>query len=261
MTDTSATTTAYLLGDYNTPAGAQTLSNITGTTTTLNGGGPNVRVTAYSGPASATQQGSTTNIDAGDTRYSGSVVKVGGIIYGVQSVQDPTTGLDAIRMLGINAATGATTLDQLISDPSLNYYEPSLAINAAGQVVIGFSSSSSGQYAGGNALVGQLNAAGDAVTFDPLATLVTGKAPYVVLDSGVNRWGDYSATTLDPTNPNNFWTSQEYASGTNQWSTNISEISLLPSAAPEPSQVGMLVLMGLGLGGLMLRARRKTPTA
>lgn len=29
-----------------------------------------------------------------------------------------------------------------------------------------------------------------------------------------------------------------------------------PSAAPEPSQFGMLALMGLGLGGLVLRARR-----
>jgi hypothetical protein len=31
----------------------------------------------------------------------------------------------------------------------------------------------------------------------------------------------------------------------------------LASPAPEPSQIGMLALMGLGLGGLMLRARRK----
>jgi hypothetical protein len=38
-------------------------------------------------------------------------------------------------------------------------------------------------------------------------------------------------------------------------------VSLDFSAAPEPSQIGMLALMGLGLGGLMLRARRKATLA
>jgi hypothetical protein len=33
------------------------------------------------------------------------------------------------------------------------------------------------------------------------------------------------------------------------------------SPAPEPSQIGMLALMGLGLGGLMLRARKAKATA
>ena len=32
------------------------------------------------------------------------------------------------------------------------------------------------------------------------------------------------------------------------------------SAAPEPSQFGMLALMGLGLGGLVLAARRRRAT-
>ncbi len=38
---------------------------------------------------------------------------------------------------------------------------------------------------------------------------------------------------------------------------NIDALSLTASAAPEPSQVGMLALMGLGLGSLLLRARRR----
>src|SRR5438128_1593783 len=38
-------------------------------------------------------------------------------------------------------------------------------------------------------------------------------------DIGRNRWGDYSATTRDPSDSSKFWTIQEWASGRNIWST------------------------------------------
>lgn len=260
VSDTSGSSTEYVLGDYNTPAGYQTLSTITGTTATLNGGGPNIAVTGYNGPPAATQQGTTATIDSGDTRYSGGVVKVGTIIYGLQTVQDPASQLSALRLVGIDTAQGnATVLDQLIGSPTLNYYEPSLAINASGQAVIGFSSSGAGQYASSDAIVGQLNSAGTAITLSGPTTLASGLGTYDVTFGGTeNRWGDYSSTTLDPTDPTKFWTIQEYASGTNQWSTQISEIGIAgPSAAPEPSQTAGLGFAALGVLGLTLRARRR----
>jgi hypothetical protein len=42
--------------------------------------------------------------------------------------------------------------------------------------------------------------------------------------SGRNRWGDYSATTLDPTDPQIFWTTQEYVNSTNSYQTRATEI-------------------------------------
>lgn len=259
VTDTSTDTTEYLLSDGNTPAGVQSVSTITGTTGQLNAGGGNVSVTGYSGPPDASQLGSTALISSGDTRFSGAVVKVGGIIYGTQSVQDPTSGLDDIRLVGINATTKATVLDQLISSPSLNYYYPSVAVDASGKVIIGFSSSGPSQYASGDVLVGQLNAAGSAVSFSGPTALAPGQGSYNVTFGGTeNRWGDYSSTTADPTDPNSFWTIQEYASATNQWSTNISEITLgSPSAAPEPSQLAGLGFAAAGVLGLLGRARRR----
>jgi hypothetical protein len=44
--------------------------------------------------------------------------------------------------------------------------------------------------------------------------------------AGPNRWGDYSATTVDPTNPLHFWTIQEIASGKDTWSTLITKFEL-----------------------------------
>ena len=260
VTDTSADPTAYFLSDFNVPAGYLSVSTETGTTGPVTGGGANVAAVAYADPPNHafldTQKGSAAQIDGGDTRFSGSVVKVGNIIYGVQSVQDPGSGaLQDIRLVGINATTKVTVLDQLIRNSTHNYNYPSLAINATGKVVIGFSSVGPNQFISGNAIVGQLNAAGNAVAFSGPVTLAAGKSTYTTTGIGDPsiRWGDYSSTTIDPTNPNKFWTIQEYASGTNVWSTKISEITL--DAVPETASSVSLGLL-LGLGGLMLVLRK-----
>jgi hypothetical protein len=59
--------------------------------------------------------------------------------------------------------------------------------------------------------------------------LKSGVTDYSLTDgSGDNRWGDYSATSVDPVNPNHFWTIQEYPSAANAWSTQITELQISP---------------------------------
>jgi hypothetical protein len=68
---------------------------------------------------------------------------------------------------------------------------------------------------------------GNVTTFGAVSQYQGGTNTYVRLDTiGRNRWGDYSATTLDPANPATFWTTQEWASGPNQWSTEIAHVSV-----------------------------------
>jgi hypothetical protein len=43
-----------------------------------------------------------------------------------------------------------------------------------------------------------------------------------------SRWGDYSATSVDPSDPSTFWTIQLYPSGPSQWSTQITQILTVP---------------------------------
>ena len=71
--------------------------------------------------------------------------------------------------------------------------------------------------------------------------------------NNTSRWGDYSATTVDPDDDRRFWTIQEWVSADNVWSTQITEIIIVP----EP---GTLALFGLGLAGLGF-ARRKRKAA
>ncbi|HEY0550327.1 MAG TPA: LamG-like jellyroll fold domain-containing protein [Verrucomicrobiae bacterium] len=98
------------------------------------------------------------------------------------------------------------------------YYFPSLAVNQAGDMVMGFSGSRTNGYIGA---FYSYRAANGTVPNAPLV-LKPGLGPF---DSF--RWGDYSYTTVDPVDGLTFWTVQQYAGDdpdANPWGTWISEI-------------------------------------
>jgi hypothetical protein len=125
----------------------------------------------------------------------------------------------------------------VISDPQLYLMYPSIAVNDLGDVVIGFSATgpNAGQFPSTYYVAGKT--AGGTTTFGSIVQTHAGVADYQLLDnSGRNRWGDYSATTPDPTDPSIFWTVQEFAAGnsggTDQWGDRVTEIIL-----PQPNEV------------------------
>ncbi len=85
----------------------------------------------------------------------------------------------------------------------VHHYYPSLAVDASDDMVIGFTRSHPGIYAQG-AFAGR-DAAMVPGTVGPVQVLKVGVARYEGL-----RWGDYSATVIDPVD-DTFWTIQEYA--------------------------------------------------
>ncbi|MFG0333465.1 MAG: beta strand repeat-containing protein, partial [Maioricimonas sp. JB049] len=67
-------------------------------------------------------------------------------------------------------------------------------------------------------------------TFDVPTVLQAGVADYFVdFGSGRNRWGDYSATVLDPTDPNTFWTFQQLVVAPDTWGVQVTEINFDPT--------------------------------
>ncbi len=189
-------------------------------------------VQSTSNPTNSPQPGSSNTLDNGDDRFSSNVVQMGDILYLVQNIS--VNGRSAVRWTIANATTFNILQQGTISDPTLSFFYPSIAANAAGDVVVGFSGSSSTTYASTYAVVGSSTggAAGGTLTF---GTPVQTKAGSNYYDG--NRWGDYSATTPDPADPGIFWTHQEYAaarlfSGTNwNWATAATEI--IPTKAGE----------------------------
>jgi hypothetical protein len=170
-------------------------------------------------------------------RITSTVIEQGGYLWGVNTI---TTGdHESLRWYRIDAATGRLAESGLISDPDHDYYYGSIAVNPRGDVVIGYTRSGPTEFASAFASIGSFD--GSTTTFGDPTLLKAGVANYDLTFGGArNRWGDYSTTTIDPDDPSRFWTIQEWASATNVWSTEITEIDIVPEPAG-------LAMFGVGL--------------
>ena len=157
-------------------------------------------------------------------------------------------------------ATAGTLLQEgLLTDGTNDLYQPSIAVNDNGDVVIGYNESGANKTISAFAAVGHLQASVLSFT-DTLLLFTSAVNNYTdgFADTYPDRWGDYSATMVDPTNPNLFWTIQEVALGNATWGTQISAINV--AAVPEPEIYAML-LTGFGLLGFIGRRRKQAAFA
>ncbi len=216
---------AALLSAFNTFSGIFKRTNITGdiTSPTFDISIPIISVTAFNEPDGAEQPQNQANLDSGDSRFSGNVVLQNGDFWGVQTVEN--NGQNALRWFRIDEDSNLLIDEGLIADESLDFYYGSIAVNEFNDVVIGFSGSGENQFVSTYAVLGET--VGDNTTFDDPLLLQEGVDTYELLDRGRNRWGDYSATVIDPDDPFTFWTFQEFVSAENVWSTQITELSLV----------------------------------
>jgi hypothetical protein len=216
-----------------------------------------IAVPPFGTSPNAVQPGPKARLEVGDGRLSSSAVMRNGELWGVQTVN--SGGRSALRWFDIDAATNTLQQSGLIASPTLAFYYGSIAVNDFGQIVIGFSGSGPSQFVSAYAVEGRT--IDGVTTFDDPVLLKAGVSDYEVTSgTGRNRWGDYSATTLDPHDPFTFWTIQEWVSGTDIWATQITELQL--NAVPEPTT---LLLVGTTMAGLGLarwrQRRRKQQTA
>lgn len=221
-----------ILSAFDKPAGSLKAWNIGGTplAPTLNTAGGIIGVTSRGAPPDVDQPGPKADLDAGDNRFSGNVIqqqipgRANPSLWGVHGVD--IGGRAAIEWYEIDAVTNAVVQSGTIADPSLAFNYPSIAVNDIGDVVIGFSGGDSETFMSTYVAVG-LTTAG-VTTFDPVMQTHAGVADYEILDGiGRNRWGDYSATVIDPTDEQRMWTFQEFASGVDEWSIRVTEIILV----------------------------------
>ena len=148
-------------------------------------------------------------------RFVGNVIVVGNSIWAVHSVEGDLAGANAgLRWYEINEATNTIIQTGMIESADVDYHEPSIAVNASGHVVIGSTCSGPNLAASVCASVGTTTAG--VTTFQAPAIVFAGSGTYYrdfCTPPGCserNRWGDYSATVVDPTDPGTFWIFQEY---------------------------------------------------
>jgi hypothetical protein len=180
-----------------------------------------LNVPGYTAPNDPTQPDGSSNLDDGDARFSASVRRVGNVLFAVHNTE--VNNLAAIRWYRINATNNVVLESGTITDPIQDLFYPSIAANTNGTVVIAFNGSSIENYVSCYAAVGQT--VNGVTTFGGPILLQSGSASYQNTDSsGTSRWGDYSSTCVDPSDPTQFWTIQMYPSGPATWSTQISQL-------------------------------------
>jgi len=167
-------------------------------------------------------------------------VKQNGAIWGVQTVS--YQGHAALRWFRIAADTNTLIQEGLIADGALDFYYGSIAVNKFDDVVIGFNGSSDSQFISTYAVKGA-TVAGSTRFGEPLQLKAGAGSYFQDFGTNRNRWGDYSATVIDPADPFAFWTFQEFVSSEDHWSTQISQlitgqpenVNSLVSLVPDPA--------------------------
>ncbi len=231
-------------------------------------------------------------VSALDERISSSVYEVKGKIYYLTTVQQPGDTYNSVRYTVLDAATNAILDEGSIGGGAYDYFEGSLAVNSFGQLVIAYNRSGLQQAdLDGNGL-SDGNIAFMARTFytNAAGKLIQSGGELMLKQSlvddyhngslfgnpsaGRQRWGDYSAVSLDPSNNGRFYAIGQFAreynlpqfghpggTGGSRWGTWIAAIDFGGSAAvPEPMSWAMMIL-GFGAVGSLIRRRRATLAA
>ena len=148
-------------------------------------------------------------------------------------------GVAGIRWFELRGVTAGpvTVFQESTYQPDTTWrWMGSAAMDGQGNLAIGFSASSS-------SINPQIRYAGRLAT-DPVNTLGQGEA-HLFDGTGSqtgtsNRWGDYSALTVDPTDDTTFWYTNEYYANTTtfNWRTRIGSFKLAtgtPTPTPTPT--------------------------
>lgn len=197
------------------------------------------------------QPDATTTLMANDARFSAKVYGVGGVLYAVHSTE--LSNHVAIRWYRIRAVDHVLLESGTIADPNKDLFFPSIAANPYGTVAIAYNGSGAGTAVSCYGILGQTL---DGVTsFGSPVMLQNGAISYhgddellsqLLGSPGFSRWGDYSAISVDPSDPNRFWAIQMYPSdalNADVWSTQVSELVATPQVllAIRPAVNGVLV--------------------
>lgn len=143
------------------------------------------------------------------------------------------------RWYELGNLTGTPTLLQAgtLFDPSgsnpLGYWFPSVAMSEQGHMALGSSVAGAARRAD-IAAAGRLST--DAPGSIQSATFVTSTPFAYNVQSGTQRWGDYSRTQVDPLDGMSLWTFQEYCYQTNRWGVRVTQL-----LAPPPAAIATLV--------------------
>jgi hypothetical protein len=195
--------------------------------------------TSPSGGDFGPQSGSYLKMDAGDGRLQNCVLR-SGAAWCAHTVFLPAAAptRSSIQWFAVDPEAGTLLQRGRLDDPAAKsfYAFPSIAVNRKGDALIGYTRFTAADYP--SAGFAFRSAADGPGMMQPGAIAKPGEAPYVGrnADESSNRWGDFSATVVDPLDGVTFWSIQEYAAIPTEhypgrWATWWMSVSVLPPAS------------------------------
>ena len=177
-------------------------------------------------PNPAAQPGGQT-VDAGDDRFSASVRQVGSYIFMANTILQGSK--DAVHWMVLNEPNNTLLGEGIINDATHDFFYPSIAASRSGRILLAFNRSGSASPDGNisvYAAVGTVSSSGVTMGSPFLVRQGSIGNYHYITDFAPYRWGDYSATMVDPTDDDLFWTIQEIPTSSTSWGTQITLISL-----------------------------------
>lgn len=184
-----------------------------------------ITVPAYTFPPDAPQPGTTFLIDTLDGRFQNASTQVGNSLWQVHSIN--SGGFARPRWYEFNTSMDTINQSGLISTSATSWdFNPAIVADLSNtRTFVNYSSTDVA--AGTNAQVrfASCKPATPACAMDATAPAEFTSSTFYAQDSPSNRWGDYSAVTIDPTNPDIAFLVNEYIQNATTWGTRIAEIS------------------------------------
>lgn len=204
------------------------------------------------GSYTAQQQGTSLLLDATDKRIA-SMVYANGYLYAVAEMKPIGSSVPLVHWFKIDVSNPNTPSLVAQGDISgaaigtnVGTFNPSIAVDAAGDVIINFTASGPNMYPADYYV---FQGGGDPVGSFSAPILYQASTSFFNSGDGssVQRWGLNSSATVDPNNPNSFRISNEYVAN-GWWQTSVARIAIQGSAATPPT-VSSIVASGTGITG------------
>lgn len=195
--------------------------------------GKTVPVSAYGMPPHAEQLGNANWIDTGDVRMQAAVYRwdpdaaapCGAVWCALNTRHNwgETVNRAALQWFEIDVTTDPANpklkMEGVYGASGSHYYYPAVMPTGPGGMIVGFSRSSSAEYA--SAVVAGRSAGDAAGTLNPSVVMHAGMANY----TGIQRWGDYSGIALDVANASTAWPYAEFTDAGGNWSSGFASVS------------------------------------
>jgi hypothetical protein len=184
-----------------------------------------IPVDPYTFPIDPVQPDGSDNLSDNESRLSAYTYTADGILYAAQSIEVGTRA--AIRWYRINATNQTLIESGTITNSDLDLFFPSMAVTKNGVMLICCNGCSTNVPVSSYAFVGQTVNGVTSFSSQP-TVLRAGNIPNYQDGSFESRWGDYSTTTPDPSDPSRFWTVQLLPLTSSTWATRITEVLVVP---------------------------------